>query len=146
MLEEKKMIVERGRVVEVTDGQALVKIERSSACGKCHTECALKSSDKQALLIEVRDPLGVQVNQSVQISMHNASALRASFVVYIVPLEGLIFGALLGEFFGTLLGIKDILAILGSFSFLGLSLIVVRLYNNRFKQNLHYQPVIMKVG
>ena len=145
-LEERKMIIERGRVIEVTDGKALVKIERSSACGKCHTECALKSSEKQAILIEVRDPLGVQVNQSVQIAMQNANALRASFAVYIIPLLGLVVGALLGEFFGTLLGIKDILAILGSFIFLGLSLIVVKLYNDRFKQNLHYQPVIMKVG
>jgi sigma-E factor negative regulatory protein RseC len=141
-LEEKKMIVERGRVIEVTEGKALVKIERSSACEKCHTECALKSSDTQAMVVEVRDPLDVQENQYVHVSMRDGSALRASFVVYIIPLIGLVSGALLGEYVGTLLGIKNVLAILGSFSLLGLSLLVVKCYNTRFQQNIHDQPVI----
>jgi len=138
------MIVETGRVVKVKDGKAMIEIARSSACEKCHTDCGIKSGQR-TMLVEVNDPIGVHEDQYVQLSMQSASALRASFIVYMIPLLALVVGALLGEYLGTTFGIRNGLEILFSFGFLGLSLIVVRLYNNRFKQDLKNQPVIRKV-
>jgi sigma-E factor negative regulatory protein RseC len=139
------MIVETGRVIKIEKGKAIVEVGRQSAdCGKCQAECAHKPG-KGVMQVEANDPIGVQVNQYVQISIHSASALRALFVVYMIPLFALVVGALFGGYLGTRLGIRNVLEILGSFSFLGLSLIIVRLYNNRFKQDIHNQPVITKV-
>lgn len=46
------MLIETGRVIKVANRKAMIRIERRSACAKCHAECALKSSDKEAMLAQ----------------------------------------------------------------------------------------------
>lgn len=138
------MVVETGRVTKVADGKAIVEIERSSACAKCHAGCVC-DIQKSTMLVEANDPIGVHIDQCVQMSIQTASVLRASFVVYVVPLFALIGGVLLGAYLDRIFGIRNVLEILVGFGCLGLSLIVVRFYNNIFKQNSKNQPVIMKV-
>jgi sigma-E factor negative regulatory protein RseC len=139
------MITETGRVTQVVDGKAVIEIERSSACTKCHAGCAHSGEETRMMLVEARDPIGVHIDQSVQVAIQNESVLRASFVVYVVPLCALIIGVLLGEYLGKLFGIRNVLEILTGFGCLGLSLIVVRIYNNIFKQNIKNQPVITRI-
>ncbi len=138
------MIVETGRVTTVADGKAVVEIERGTACAKCHAGSVCELG-KSMLLVEVNDPIGVQVDQYVQMSIQTESVLRASFVVYVVPLFALIVGVLLGEYLGRILAIQNVLEILIGFACLGLSLIFVKVYNNIFKQNIKNQPIITKV-
>jgi len=139
------MVVETGRVLKTAEGKAWIEIARGAACAECQTECG-HDSEKGIMLVEANDSIGVHVNQHVQITIQNENVLRVSFVVYMIPLFALITGALLGEYLGTtMFGIRNILGILGGFGFLGLSLIVVRLYNNHFKQDPDNQPVITKV-
>ena len=91
------MLTETGRVITVADGKAMIEIVRGAACDKCTSECALKSG-QQCLLIEARDPVGVQKHDAVQIGMPTTSLVRASAVVYMLPLLALVFGAILGEY------------------------------------------------
>ena len=142
--EEKVMIVETGRVASITDGKAMIEIEKGSACAKCHAGCACDPG-KSVMMIEANDPIGVHENQFVQLSIPNDSALRASFVVYVIPLCALIVGTLVGERLGMTFGIKNVFEILGGFCFLGLSLIFVRYYNSIFGQDRRNQPLITKV-
>jgi len=138
------MISEIGRVIKAVDGKAMVEIARGASCDKCETECALKSGQR-TMLVEVNDPLGVHTNDYVQVALRTATALRASFVVYMIPVFALLIGALLGESLGSRYGMLNGLEILFSFGFLGLSLVGIRLYNNHFQRNRHNQPVITKV-
>jgi sigma-E factor negative regulatory protein RseC len=138
------MIVETGRVAKTQNGKAIVEVEKGTACAKCHAGCVCDFG-KSIMVVEAEDPIGVRENEIVQLSIPRGSALRASFVVYVIPLVALIAGVLVGEYLGMTFGVKDVLAILGGFGFLGLSLIFVRYYNNIFKQNLKNQPVITKV-
>jgi len=138
-------IIERGQVRQVNAGKAVVEIQRGSACSKCHAECARSDDETQLMRVEARDPIGVHIEQYVQLSIENTSVLRASFVVYMVPLFALITGVLVGEYLGRTLGIQNLLEILCGFGALGLSLIVVRLYNNFFQRDVRNQPIITKI-
>jgi sigma-E factor negative regulatory protein RseC len=139
------MITETGRVTQVTEGKAVVEIERGSACSKCHAGCVNSGEETRTMVLEARDPIGVRIDQCVQVAIQNESALRAAFVVYMVPLCALVLGVLLGNYLGSVVGIENVLEALMGFGCLGLSLIVVRLYNNVFKQNIKNQPVITKI-
>ena len=139
------MIIEVGRVRQIIEGKAIVEIQRGSACSKCHAECACTGEEAQTMLVEARDPIGVQSDQYVQITIQNTSVLRASFVVYMIPLFSLIMGVLIGEYLGQRLGVQNLLEILTGFGCLGLSLIIVRVYNNLFKRDIRNQPIITKV-
>jgi sigma-E factor negative regulatory protein RseC len=138
-------IIERGLVRQVTGGKAVVEIQRGSACSQCHAECACSGEEPHTMRVEARDPIGVRIDQCVQLSIENASVLRASFVVYMVPLFALISGVLVGEYLGRIFGINNLLEVVCGFGALGLSLIVVRVYNNMFQRDIRNQPVITKV-
>jgi sigma-E factor negative regulatory protein RseC len=138
-------IIEQGHVCQVADGKAVVEIQRGSACSKCHADCACSGDETQLMRVEVRDPIGVHIDQCVQLSIENTSVLRASFVVYMVPLFALITGVLAGKYLGQIMGVRDLLEILCGFGALGLSLIIVRLYNNAFQRDIRNQPVITKI-
>jgi sigma-E factor negative regulatory protein RseC len=141
---KKLMVVETGRVAKIDVGKAIIEIEKGTACAKCHAGCACDLG-KSTMVVEANDPIGVHVDQFVQLSIPNESVMRASLVVYAVPLFALIIGTLVGEYLGTTLGIKNVFEILVGFGALALSLLFVRYYNNLFKQNLKNQPVITKV-
>jgi sigma-E factor negative regulatory protein RseC len=138
-------VIEWGHVRQVTAGKAVVEIQRGSACSKCHAACACSGDEPQLMRVEARDPLGVQVDQYVQLSIENTRVLRASFVVYMVPLFALIAGVLTGEYLGRVMGIQNVLEIVGGFGALGLSLIIVRLYNNHFQRDVNNQPIITNI-
>jgi sigma-E factor negative regulatory protein RseC len=138
------MVVETGRVTKVADGKALVEVERCSACAKCHAGCVCDVG-KSTMLVEANDPIGVHIDQCVQMSIQSASVLRAAFVVYVVPLLALVGGVLFGQYLGRTFGIRNVLEILIGFGCLGLSLIFVKIYNDIFEQNIKNQPVITKV-
>ena len=138
------MISEIGRVTKINHGNVCVEIEKRSACAECHAGCVCDLG-KSVMLIDASDPIGVHENDTVQLSIPTDSALRASFVVYGIPLIALISGVLVGEYFGKILGISTILEILGGFGFLGISLIFVKIYDTMFRQNRKNQPVITKV-
>ncbi len=138
------MLVETGRVTKIERDKVIIEVEKNSGCAECHVGC-VADLDKSVRLVEANNPLGADVNQYVQVSIPNDSVLRASFVVYIIPLAALIAGTLLGRYLGTRTGVKDIFEIFVGFACLGLSFFFVRYYNNIFKRQLKNQPVITKI-
>jgi sigma-E factor negative regulatory protein RseC len=138
------MIVETGRVAKIEAGKTFVEIEKGTDCVKCHAGCVCDFG-KKVVLVEAEDPVGVQKNQMVQLSVSEDSSLRAAVVVYGIPLLAIIIGVLVGEYLGEKFGSATLFEILGVFGGLGLSLLVIKQYNKKFKQNRHKQPVIMKV-
>ena len=138
------MIVETGRVTQISDGKAVIEIERGSACSECHANCVC-TGETSTMLVEALDPVGVKLDQYVQVTVQNTSVLRAAIVVYIIPLCALISGVLLGDYLGKIFGIRNILEILVGFGFLGMSLVFVKYYNAVFKRDVRNQPIITKV-
>jgi sigma-E factor negative regulatory protein RseC len=138
------MIVETGRVAKIEAGKTFVEIEKGTDCVKCHVGCVCDFG-KKVVLVEAEDPVGVQKNQMVQLSVSEDSSLRAAVVVYGIPLLAIIIGVLVGEYLGEKFGSATLFEILGVFGGLGLSLLVIKQYDKKFKQNRNRQPVIMKI-
>ncbi len=138
------MLVETGRVAKIVQGKVMVEVVKGTACAECHVGCACDLG-KSVRTVEANDPLGVHVGQFVQVSIPNDSVLRASFVVYIIPLLALIVGTLVGQSVGKTFGIQNAFEILGGFGCLAISFLFVRFYNNIFKLQIRNQPVITKI-
>jgi sigma-E factor negative regulatory protein RseC len=74
---------ERGLVIERTDGEALVRIERSAACEGC-TLCAMAESGDHMVARAV-DRLGVSVGDRVRIETRSPSPLAAAVLLFLIP-------------------------------------------------------------
>ena len=145
------MIEEHSRVLAVKEGQAYVSALRQSSCGHCSARSGCGTSvlsryiGKRSMEMWVDDPIGVLVNDEVVIQMHEAGLVKASFLLYLMPLLLLIGFALLGEQISDNLNLdSEWLVIL--FALLGLTMAYgwLRRFEQQIIDDNRLRPVIIK--
>jgi sigma-E factor negative regulatory protein RseC len=120
------MIESEARVVAVEAGRTWVQADRRSSCGQCGAAGSCGGSlfaelfGNRPVRVEVANPLQAQPGARVIIGLPERLMLTGSLRLYLLPLLGLILGALLGQgaFFGQAGEFPAILgALLGFFAF-----------------------------
>jgi len=120
----------QGRVIAVEAGFAWVESVRQGGCSSCASKGACgsqllgealtpASSSQAANHILAQDPVGVRVGDTVLLGIEEEGALRAAFLMYGLPLFGLMSGLLLAQPWG------DLWALAAGGAGLGLALIMV---------------------
>jgi sigma-E factor negative regulatory protein RseC len=145
------MIEETALVVAIEGEIAVVETERQSACGACGANKACGTGQIGAVLgqrralVRALNRAGARRGERVVVAVDEDALLRGSVAVYVAPVVALIFGAGLGTWLGTGLGLPgDTLAIaLGLFG-LGGGLQVVRWLGQRLAADPRYQPVVLR--
>lgn len=84
---------EEGVIVGVEGERARVRIERSDACSRCRVCVPMGDG---SMVIEAKNMRGAVIGERVSIEVDDSRHLRAAFMVYILPLMGLIAGCLMG--------------------------------------------------
>ncbi|MDA8328200.1 MAG: SoxR reducing system RseC family protein [Betaproteobacteria bacterium] len=91
----------------------------------------------------VIDTMGCQTGDQVLIEIEDGSVLRSAFVVYLLPIGLVFFGAILASHLSTPVW-SDLASILGA----GLGLMVAAVwlwqFNLRVRHNPKYQPVVLR--
>jgi sigma-E factor negative regulatory protein RseC len=90
------MNTEKGVIQEILHQNALVRIEKNSACSSCESRGACRALSDKEMLIEVPNDLQAQVGDHVEISVPEGSLLKLSLLVYLLPVGALILGASIG--------------------------------------------------
>ncbi len=111
-------LTEEGIVKESKDGIATVVISKSDNCEECTAKLYCKPGNTKQRILTVNDPLGVNVGDSVKVSIKGSQILRVSFLIYGIPLILILAGLFLGmqvfqinkELFSTLLALGLVLA------------------------------------
>ncbi len=95
-----------GKVVAASGGKATVRITRTDACGKCDACFRLGGNTAD---VDIDNPLNAQPGDTVAIELHGGSVLKASVLMYGIPLiglfAGLLIGSLVSELFAAILGV-----------------------------------------
>lgn len=97
------MISEQGRVVAVNGDSAWVRTIRAKACDSCSVRggCGQKvlasASGGRANQVLVRNHLGARVGDEVTIAIEESALLRASLLVYALPLGLMLAGVVAGQ-------------------------------------------------
>lgn len=135
------MLRERGIVEKISKQKAVVRIERTSACAACESRSSCQVQDNKEVLVEVNNELGAGAGDVVEISMPSGSVIKASLVVYFLPVLGLLLGALSGGAFAASLHTDSTTASLaGGGAGLVLSIIVLRRLDRCVRSRPDYSP------
>ena len=134
-------LVEEGVVIEVLGDIAKVRAIRGTSCGGCASRAMCKPSEGANVVIEAKNGLGAHVGERVEVAMHPKTFLKASFIVYIIPLIGFVIGGAVGKRIGG----ADAWAALCGMSSMVLSYVGIWMYNKRAQKEGNYQPVIVTV-
>ena len=141
------MIEETGRVVALEDGAVWVETLRKSTCSSCSANagCGQGLMDKlgvgrQRGFVRVLSDLQLALDDVVVIGIREDVLLRTAVLVYLLPLLGLLAGALLASS----LGLTEGLIILASMFSLLLVWLAVRWHCRRTQHDPARQPVVLR--
>lgn len=135
-------MIEEGKVIEIKGDITKVEIRRSTSCGTCRA-CWMAEGGK--MIAEAENLIGAKVGQRVRLQV-SGSILKAAFVVYILPLLGLIIGYGVGSFISRAIGypgFSEKVGLISGLALLVLSFIAVRYYGKKAGQR--YQIKITQI-
>ena len=146
------MIEERAEVVACEGRFAWVQTQRASTCGGCAankgcgTATLAKVLGQRRTRTRVLNNLQARVGEQVIIGLPEQALVRGALAVYLVPLLGLLGGALFGTYLAGRLLVQhpDLISIL--FGGLGLAVGIgwLRYYARSIREDARYQPVIVR--
>ncbi len=120
-----------GIVLSAQGNTATVRFQRSSACGKCNACFHLGKSEAD---IELDNALGAKPGDRVIIELHGKTVVKASVIVYGVPLVALIAGIAIGSAAG------DLYAALAGVLFAAGAFFLLRALEPRFSRMREFKP------
>lgn len=139
---------ELAQVVEVGPGKARVEVKRSSACRHCASASLCLAFSKDTNAVEVSDPIGVRVGQRVRVGLESTALLKASAILFVIPILALVAGVFLGNLLAIRQGYQgsaELWAILVGISALFITFLIIRLLNDYFRKKRGYVPIITGV-
>jgi len=137
-----ELMEERGEVIEVRGNKARVKIKRSSACEGCKIDSLCKMLSQGYVVIDADNPIGARIGEKVIVVIYRENVLKASLILFGLPLVFLFTGAILG-YYVNLGGMRNLSTFLGSLIFVSIAFIGIKFL---FKAEPTYRPVITKVA
>ncbi len=139
---------EEGVVISVSDGMATVQMIEGAGCQGCASAGACKSGSEAKRTLEAVNKAGAAPGQCVVVDIESGAFLKASFIVYMVPVIFLFAGAYLGDVIAR--SVPGVMAAeswqaFGGVLFLALSILGVRLYDRKVKSSKGLRPVVVKI-
>ncbi len=144
------MMQETGIVTGLREnGLAFVKATGGESCGGCGCRgaCQALGGGTERKITAV-NRAGATVGDQVLLTIGSGSFLKASFVVYLLPILALVVGSVIGQKYSSQVwagGNPETVSVLTGLFCLAVSFLVIRLFNTRFTQSEKYYPVIEKV-
>jgi sigma-E factor negative regulatory protein RseC len=143
------MLEEVGVVVRVVGELVIVKTKRSSMCDGCHSGGFCKAlGESSDMEVAARNEVGAKVGDEVKVTVASKTFLKASFLVYMVPVTALILGALLGTKVGPTLSPEtssDLFPVVFGLMLFLLSFVLMKLWGKGIRGDGPYYPVVSEI-
>ncbi len=137
-----------GLVTGVSGETATVSLQKHLTCEKCGRCGILSGSGTRDAVIEASNPIQAQKGQRVLLESDDRRVLFVSFMLYMVPLGGLIAGIFLWLHLSDYLGIsanQELYAVGTGFAIMAIIFGFIRSWDKRVKGKPYYRPVIVEV-
>lgn len=142
------MAQEKGLVASIgEDGWAEVVTERKDACGDCGaSRCCVSFGPGSEIAIKALNRAGAKVGDLVSISLGSGTVIKGAAILYVIPLAGLISGALMGAGLNQRLPISETGAVtVFGFAGLFLGLMITAVISRWMSAHNRLTPVITRI-
>ncbi len=140
------MIEEEGIVSEIDGDLAKVAILKKSACEQCAASGVCHPGDQE--LMEAANPLNAKKGQKVKIVIAPQLYLKASIILYGIPMAVFIAGAIIAKKLALQFGSEansDLWAFTAGALCLAVTFLFLRAYNKKVEKTQKYKPVIVEI-
>lgn len=138
---------QEGYIIEIVDNKtAKLKMQRHSACASCG-KCATTSEQKD-VIVEVDNAIGAKVGDRVTVNMDSINVLKATAIVYMIPLVGLLGGTIATYYIlqaaKVMSNIETISGGVG-LALMLISFLILKINDKKFRDSREYIPVVTKI-
>jgi sigma-E factor negative regulatory protein RseC len=139
----------RAIVVQLEGTEALVESTQGSGCGQCSSSGGCSSGKLTQMFcvsprrFRVRNSVGAQVGDEVQVSVGDGVVLRSALILYGLPVLLLIVGGITGTYFAGDAAGRDAAAASGAFLGVLAGFVLARLLASRQQGSAAVLPVIV---
>ncbi len=137
-----------GIVTKVDFSTAWVKCTKSAACESCKAKdfCDTVGGSDDDVEVEAINAAQAKVDDRVAISFKTSSLLKASFLVYMIPVLFLILGVVIGDKIALIFNYdQSMFSIVAGFLFLVAAFFFVKAKGNKMSKKDEYKPKIIKI-
>lgn len=127
-------MIRTGRVIRIENGRPMVCFDRLETCEKC---AGCLDQKKQALVRVLGE---AQEGETVDVELPDHQILGLSMIMYAIPLAGLLIGLLAGN----AVFAREWQTLLCGLAGLALCLAIVRLIDGRIRNEVKWQPHIVR--
>lgn len=129
-------------VKEITGQYALLQIKRHTTCKKCG-----KCQGAEDMKIKIRVDRDLEIGDRILLEMGSAQLLGAAAFIYLFPLLALLLGYFLGStyLYSFLPWSGELAGALTGVACMGLSFLIIKIYDRRIKVNNTFKPRIKRV-
>lgn len=135
-----------GKIVKIDNDIAIISLTMNDSCGECNS-CSHGSNDS-VHDIEAINNVGAAMGDKVEFDMEIPSLLKAAFIAYTIPLITMVGSIALSVFLLKNNGYEknvELYATIIGFVVLVLTLLSIRLFDNKIKDSKKFMPNIIKV-
>ena len=139
---------ERGVVIQVNAGRALVEVTPGEGCGK-HCSCSVVEGRPSLRRVELDAPEGVQPGSTVTLEVSSGQVLALSAVVFLGPIACFVLGAVLSKPLFGALGLRvnaDLAMVLGGAATFLVGLAAALAVSRRSARRGWLKPRIVEIG
>ncbi len=138
---------QQGYIIELVDDiTAKLKMKRHSACASCG-KCAT-TSESQDIVVEVDNTIGAKVGDLVEVNMETVNVLKAAFIVYSMPLIGLLLGTVISNYILNLIefngNIEVMSGVIGLLC-MSIALVILKKNDSKYRKSKEYMPTVTKI-
>ena len=142
------MATEEGVVTKIESATtAWVKTTKSGACKSCSARSSCHSlGGGEEMEVEAINKAGAQIGQKVVLGFDTSPLLKATFLLYMLPILTMMIGAFIGQQLAPKLNLDtSFLSAIFGFLFFGLTLVFVRSKGNKMAKKDEYRPKIIRI-
>ena len=145
------MIEEKAQVIEINGNKLVLHAQRQSACGSCSanngcgTSLLAKVVGRKFSRFQADNSVNAHVGDTVVVAIPEDAMLKGSMVMYLVPILGMIFIALLADFLlASMTPYRDLVIALAAVTgLISGSILAKRYFASQAAANL-FAPVVLR--
>jgi sigma-E factor negative regulatory protein RseC len=141
------MATEKGIVIKTDSTTAWVKTAKTHACEACaaRSSCNIMGGGKE-MEVQAINQAGAKVGEKVVIYFETSPLLKATFMLYVLPVLFLMAGAYIGSKMASFFHFNaSVFSVVTGFLFFGLIIIFVKSKGNKLAKKDEYRPKVIKI-
>ena len=138
----KEELIEEGVVLKSENGIAEIGLIESEDCENCSAKLFCKPGEEKSKAIKAYDPYKTKAGDSVKISVSGSIVLKATILLYGIPLIILILGIWIGLIFIPYNSSKELFSFMFALILMGLYYLIIYLYGKKNKVHLNLARII----